>query len=310
MGVTFGLESIASGARGGAVALGVFDGVHWGHRAIFTRLLDVARAKAIPSVAVTFDRHPAELLAPARAPSYICTLEQRIELIAATGVDEVVVAEFSPALANLSHDGFLGEVLQGKLGARHIVVGSNFRFGRGRAGDTRFLSAAAPERGIGVDAVSAVVIGGGPVSSTRIRALIGRGDVEDAAKLLGRGFALRGTVVGGRQVGRTIGFPTANIETAPRQLTPAPGVYAVESAVGRTTYKGVCNIGRRPTFGEGVLTTEVHLMGLRSDIYGQTLDVVFCRRIRDEMAFESAEKLAEQIRRDLESASCDRRPPG
>jgi riboflavin kinase/FMN adenylyltransferase len=132
--------------------------------------------------------------------------------------------------------------------------------------------------------------------------LIGRGDVAEAAKLLGRRFALRGTVVKGEQIGRTIGYPTANIQTAPRQLLPARGVYVVESTVGTTTYSGVCNVGVRPTFNGSVDSVEVHLAGFGGNIYGETMDVVFCRRLRDEMAFESPERLADQIRKDLERA--------
>ncbi len=305
MSVSYGLENIGPEIKGGAVAVGVFDGVHWGHRAIFARVVEIARKAGIPSVALTFGTHPAELLAPTAAPSYICTLDQRIELIHAAGVEAVVVAEFGHELANLSPEDFLRQVLQETLEARHVVVGSNFRFGRNRAGDVRYLASAAPAFGIAVDIVPAVIIGGGPASSTRVRALISRGDVEDAAKLLGRRFALRGTVVTGRQVGRQIGFPTANLQPAPRQLLPARGVYAVETAIGRTTYRGVCNIGTRPTFGESTVSVEVHLMGFDGDIYGQTLDVVFVRRLRDEMAFESPEKLIEQIRRDLDLARQD-----
>lgn len=300
MNVVYGLDKVQPKSEGAAVAVGVFDGVHWGHRAIFDRLIEVARENRVPSIALTFDRHPAELLAPAMAPNYICTLDQRIELIAALGVEEIVVAEFNRELAELTPELFLRNVIRARLGAKYIVVGSNFRFGKNREGDIRYLSSVGPTLGIGVHIVPSVIIGGGPVSSTRVRALIGRGDVEDAAKLLGRYFALRGTVVPGRRMGREIGFPTANIETSPRQLVPARGVYAVESTIGKSTYKGVCNIGTRPTFGNGTETIEVHFMGFRGNIYGQTLDVVFHRRLRDEMVFESPEKLAEQIRRDLE----------
>jgi len=302
MNTTHGLDNVAPEDRGAAVAVGVFDGVHWGHRAIFARLLEVAAENGISSVALTFDKHPAELLAPARAPSYICTLDQRIELIHSVGVEHVVVAEFSHELASLPHEAFFDEVLRGRLAARHVVVGSNFRFGKDRAGDVRYLSSVGPAHGVGVSVVSSVIIAGGPVSSTRVRALIGRGDVEDAAKLLGHRFALRGVVVQGRRVGRQIGFPTANIQTAPRQLLPAHGVYAVESTIGKSTYQGVCNIGRKPTFGDLAETVEVHLMGFEGEIYGRTLDVVFLRRLRDEMTFETPDKLAEQIRRDLERA--------
>jgi riboflavin kinase/FMN adenylyltransferase len=215
----------------------------------------------------------------------------------------VVVAEFDHELASLTHEEFLARVLADTLKAKHVVVGSNFRFGKDRRGDVRYLSTAAPGLAIQVSVVSSVIISGGPVSSTRVRALVGRGDVADAAKLLGRRFALRGTVVQGQQIGRKIGFPTANIQPGPRQLLPARGVYTVEAAIGKSVYNGVCNIGCRPTFGAENVTVEVHLMGLQGEIYGQTLDVVFCRRLRDEMLFESPDKLVEQIRKDLERVS-------
>lgn len=302
MSVIYGLGNVTPEMRGGAIAVGVFDGVHWGHRAIFQRLTEIASGSGIPTLALTFDKHPTELLAPARAPQYVCTLDQRIELIQGAGIEHVVVADFNPELAGLTHQEFLHRILHETLGARSIVVGSNFQFGRGRTGDIRYLSTAAPALGIEVMVVPSVIIDGGPVSSTRVRALIGRGDVADAANLLGRKFALRGTVVAGNQIGRTIGFPTANIRTAPRQLIPARGVYAVEAVVGGVTYGGVCNIGSRPTFGFSDVTVEVHLLGFQGNIYGETLDVVFCRKLRDEMVFESPEKLAEQIRSDLDRA--------
>jgi len=308
MGVIYGIDDVPVEPRGRAVAVGVFDGVHWGHRAIFGELLSTAGLAGLEPVALTFDKHPAEVLAPNRAPLYINTLDQRVELINAAGVETVIVAEFSHELANISREDFLKSILRDKLQVRHIVVGSNFRFVRDREGDVRYLAEAGPPLGISITHVAAVIVNEGPVSSTRIRAMIGRGDVENASKLLGRRFALRGEVVMGRQVGRTIGFPTANIRTAPRQLIPARGVYAVEVIIGRTAYPGVCNIGHRPTFDSGALTVEVHLAGFEGNIYGQRLDVIFCRRLRDEMVFESPESLAEQIRRDLDHAlgSCPR----
>lgn len=302
MNVIYRLDNVPKEPRGRAVAIGVFDGVHWGHKALFQRLVEEAQAAGVEPLALTFEKHPAELLAPSRAPQYINTLDQRLELMQASGIDSIVVADFSPALANMPREEFMSSVLRDTLQCRRLVVGSNFRFGRGREGDTRFLNDAGPALGIKTTVVPAVIINDGPVSSTRIRALIARGDVEAASRLLGRRFALRGRVVQGKQIGRSIGFPTANIQTAARQLIPARGVYAVETAIGTTTYSGVCNIGTRPTFDGQSLTVEVHLSDFEGDLYGEQLDTVFCRRIRDEMAFESAESLAAQIRRDLESA--------
>jgi len=301
-----GLENIEAVEGGRVVAVGVFDGVHWGHRAIFEVVLRVAGERSLRPTALTFDKHPAELLVPDRAPKYINTLDQRVELIRALGIEDAIVVEFDRELASLTKDEFVRQVLIDALDTRHLVVGANFRFGKGRQGDVRYLSRTLPALRTELTIVPAVIIAGGPASSTRIRLLVGKGDVVGAEKLLGRPFALRGTVGMGRQVGRTIGFPTANIETGPRQLVPARGVYAVECAIGKIAYAGVCNIGCRPTFDGGAWTIEVHLAGFEDDIYGETLDVVFRRRLRDEMTFESPERLVEQIGKDLEKAVGER----
>ena len=303
MSVIYGLENVPREPKGRVVAVGVFDGVHWGHRAIFERLTADAEECGIEALALTFEKHPAELLAPNRAPLYINTFDQRLELMQAAGVHSIVVADFDPALANLSREEFMVSVMRERLQARRMIVGANFRFGRKRQGDIRYLAEAAPALGMKVIVVPAVIVSGGPVSSTRIRALIERGDVGAASKLLGRRFALRGTVESGRQVGRKLGFPTANIRTEPRQLVPGHGVYGIEATIDKTMYAGVCNIGTRPTF-EGVsATVEVHLSGFEGSIYGERIDVVFCRRLRDEMVFETPEHLAQQIKRDLERAA-------
>lgn len=302
MSVIYGLENVPREPRGRAVAVGVFDGVHWGHKAIFGRLIAEAGEGGLEALALTFEKHPAELLAPNRAPLYINTLDQRIELMQAAGVESIVVADFSPALANLARDEFVSSILRDRLQARRVVVGANFRFGKGREGDIRYLIDTAPAFGMRAIVVPAVIVNDGPVSSTRVRALVDRGDIEAASKLLGRRFALRGTVVPGKQVGRTIGFPTANIRTEPRQQLPAHGVYGVEVTIDNAMYSGVCNIGTRPTFGGDGLTVEVHIADFQGELYGKRLDLVFCRRLRDEMAFETPESLAAQILKDLQRA--------
>lgn len=302
MSVIYGLENVPREPKGRAVAVGVFDGVHWGHKAIFERLSAAAADAGIDAVALTFEKHPAELLAPTRAPLYINTLEQRVELMQTAGVSSIIVADFTPELAGLPKEEFLSSVMRDRLQCRSVIVGSNFRFGRDREGDTRFLLETGPALGMRINVVPAVIINGGPVSSTRIRAMISRGDVETASTLLGRRFALRGAVVQGRQIGRTIGFPTANIQSGPRQLVPGHGVYAVEVKVGMTVYPGVCSIGTRPTFDGQNTTVEVHLSGFEGNLYGERLDVIFCRRLRDEMKFDSPEHLAQQISLDLQHA--------
>lgn len=302
MSVIYGLENVERKECGRAVAIGVFDGVHWGHRAIFEQLIRVATRCGITSAALTFDKHPTEVLAPMRVPQYINSLDQRVEFIESLGVNEVIVAEFSHELANLTREDFVDKILLDSLQVKQIVVGSNFRFGRGREGDIRYLNEISESLGIGITVVPAVIVDGGPASSTRIRAFLYRGDVEEAAKLLGRRFVLRGNVVEGHQIGRNLGFPTANIQTAIRQIIPARGVYAVESTISNTTYTGVCNIGHRPTFGGTLDTIEVHFSDFTGDLYGKSLDITFCRRLRDEMTFESPDKLVEQIKRDIQES--------
>lgn len=299
MSVVFGLHNLPAPCTRTAVAVGVFDGVHWGHQAIFHRLTVAAAAEKLTSVALTFDRHPAELLAPAYAPDYVTTLDQRTELILRCGVDVVVVAEFDASLAGLSRDEFVRQVLLQSLCARHVVVGSNFLFGRDRAGDVRYLKSQGQRAGFFVSVVPSVIVDGAPASSTRIRGFLKSGDVEAAARLLGRRFVLRGRVVGGDRVGRKLGFPTANLETEPRQALPGQGVYVVESQVDGITYRGVCSIGTKPTFSGDRTSVEVHLMSYEGDLYGRVLDVAFLRRLRDQIAFQSADMLAEQIRRDI-----------
>lgn len=300
MSVLYGLQNVEPSMWGGAVALGVFDGVHWGHQAIFSALTNAAKESSVHSIALTFDRHPAELLAPAAAPKYISTLEQRMELIAASGVETVLVVQFDSAFAALTRDEFLRGILHEHLHVSHVVVGSNFVFGEGRRGDIRYLSAEADSLGISVTVAPSVVIDGGPVSSTRIRGLIGSGDVVGAAHLLGRQFTLRGRVVAGREVGRKLGFPTANLAVAERQVIPARGVYAVRTDVDGVCYSGVCNIGLRPTFGDGDQSIEVHLIGFDGNLYERILDVVFVKRLRDEMTFGTTDELIRQIGVDID----------
>ena len=302
--VVNGLENVKAALenRPVAVALGMFDGVHWGHRSIFQRLVAVAAEENLTPAALTFDKHPTEVLAPSRTPYYINTLEQREEFIAAARVPYIVLANFTLELASLSPDDFFKDILINTLNAKAIVVGSNFRFGKGRTGDTRYMETLTKKLGMRLSVVPAVIINDGPVSSTRIRALISGGDIDAAANLLGRKFVLRGEVVMGRQVGRQLGFPTANIQTAKRQLIPARGVYVVETNIDDISYRGVCNVGVKPTFGEHAETVEVHLNGYTGDLYGRTLNISFQSRLRDEMSFTTPEKLIEQIIEDVKRA--------
>lgn len=296
-----GLESYPPDGRPGAVALGAFDGIHLGHRAILGRAVTLARERGLEALACTFDPHPLEVLQPDRAPRPLTTLADRLELIAETGIDTAVVVAFTRAIAALEPEAFVRDALAGTLRAREIVVGFNHRFGRGARGDARLLETLGPSLGFRTHVVAPLEVDGVPVSSSEIRAALGRGDLERAARLLGRPYALGGEVVHGAGRGRTLGFPTANVRMDLR-LPLAPGVYACRARVGPAEYRAVVNAGVRPTFGETELAVEAHLLDFSGDLYGQRIHLTFLRRLREERRFPSVEALREQIAADAAAA--------
>ena len=296
-----GLESYPPDARPGAVALGAFDGIHLGHRAILGRAVTLARERGLEALACTFDPHPLEVLQPDRAPLPITTLVDRLQLIAETGIDTAVVVAFTRAIAALEPEAFVRDALAGTLRAREIVVGFNHRFGRGARGDARLLETLGPSLGFRTHVVAPREVDGVPVSSSEIRTALGRGDLERAARLLGRPYALGGEVVRGAGRGRTLGFPTANVRMDLR-LPLAPGVYVCRARVGPAEYRAVVNAGVRPTFGETELAVEAHLLDFSGDLYGQRIQLTFLRRLREERRFPSAEALREQIAADVATA--------
>ena len=296
-----GLESYPPDARPGAVALGAFDGIHLGHRAILGRAVTLARERGLEALACTFDPHPLEVLQPDRAPRPITTLADRLELIAETGIDTAVVVAFTHAIAALEPEAFVRDALAGTLRAREIVVGFNHRFGRGARGDARLLETLGPSLGFRTHVVAPLEVDGVPVSSSEIRAALGRGDLERATRLLGRPYALGGEVVRGAGRGRTLGFPTANVRMDLR-LPLAPGGYACRARVGPAEYRAVVNAGVRPTFGETELAVEAHLLDFSGDLYGQRINLTFLRRLREERRFPSVEALREQIVADAPAA--------
>lgn len=285
------------------VAIGNFDGVHLGHQALVRAAVADARACGGAAVVLTFDPHPVRVLAPERAPRTLFTLGQRAEILAALGVDAVAVLGFDASVAALPPEQFARDVLVGKLGARVVVVGERFRFGRARAGDAAHLASLGGELGFRVHTVPAVVLDGLPVSSSRIRKALARGDVDDAARLLGRVFFIDGRVVRGDGRGRSLGVPTANLEVQGETL-PAAGVYAGRARAGTpgADWPCVVNLGERPTFGGGTATVEAHLLGFLGDLYGAELRLSFVRRLRDERRFAGEQELVAQIRRDIEAA--------
>jgi riboflavin kinase/FMN adenylyltransferase len=287
-----------SGAlSGAALCLGNFDGVHLGHRA----LVDAAAAIARPA-ALTFAPHPGKVLQPDLAPRLITLQPRKLELLEAAGVKAAIVQPFTLEYARTGPDAFEASLFD-TLKVAAAVVGYDFTYGSKRAGTVKTLEAAAAKRGARVAVVPAVTVDGVVCSSSRVREYVLEGRVAAAQKLLGRYFDLEGTVVTGAGRGRSIGFPTANIDTQ-NELRPGPGVYAVrveqKGQPGR--YGGAANIGVKPTFGGSEVTIEAHLFDFNGDLYGKKLIVEFVERLRGERRFGSANELAGQIARDLEAA--------
>jgi riboflavin kinase/FMN adenylyltransferase len=282
-----------------SVTVGNFDGVHRGHQALVRDAVAGARAASGTSVVLTFEPHPSRVLSPDRAPASLMTLDQKAEVLSGLGVDRLVVLPFTRELSEREPEAFARDVLAVALGARLVVVGSSFRFGRGRAGDVTRLEALGRSLGFSVRAVEPVWHEGAPISSSRVREALARGAVAAARDLLGRDFFVDGRVVRGDGRGRTIGVPTANLDVV-NEIKPRPGVYAcrVRTPDGRSR-PGAVNIGRRPTYGQDTFTLEAHILGFEGDLYGDPLRVAFVERLRDERKFPDAEALVAQIRGDI-----------
>jgi len=282
------------------VTIGVFDGVHRGHRALLDRVVREAAARRIAPGAITFDRHPMEVLRPGSRPRMLSTLRQRIELLGAAGMEFVLVLPFTQRLSRMRAEEFAVKVLLEAVSARAIVVGANFRFGHRAAGDPELLSRLAQPRGVDVIAVPLDAEGDEAISSTRIRAALAAGDVATAARLLGRPFAVSGQVVLGDQRGRLLGVPTANLRVPSRLALPAKGIYAGHL---RTRDSGlmpaVSNVGVNPQFGGVDLHVEAHVLDFDGDLYGQRVSVSFEHRLRDEATFPDVAALVAQMREDI-----------
>ncbi len=301
MRIVRGLDSVPPDARPSAVALGTFDGVHLGHRAILGTALGRARAVGLDAVACTFDRHPMEILNPERAPLPITTVEERLALIGETGVDVVISLAFTRELAAIEPEAFVKDVLLGRLRAREIVVGDSHRFGRAARGDARMLVDLSGRFGFQAHVVPPMAVDGAVVSSSEIRAALQRGDVSGAARSLGRPYGITGQVTSGAGRGRTLGFPTANIDPD-RPVLVARGVYRGLVTVDGGRHAAVVNVGVRPTFGETTLAVEAHLLDFAGDLYGRRVRLDFMARLRDEMRFPSIEDLKAQVARDIAAA--------
>ncbi|MFL5991099.1 MAG: bifunctional riboflavin kinase/FAD synthetase [Rubrobacteraceae bacterium] len=289
--------------RGVVVALGNFDGVHLGHQEVLRRAVGEGRRRRMRVVAATFHPHPRAVLGTGDPPKLLSPPELRREVLLGYGVDEVVEIPFDLELSRKSPERFVRDALVGCIGAEVVVVGENFRFGHRAAGDFGDLFRLMQESG--GEAVAVGVRGKGEdggISSTRIRALVSEGRVDEAAGLLGRPYVLRGEVVVGDKRGRTIGFPTANVLPDREAVVPARGVYAGFVLVGDEKYAACTNVGVAPTFGRADSRVEAYLLDFDGDLYGRIVDVGFIRRTRGEKKFSGVEELKAQIQRDVEEA--------
>lgn len=283
-----------------AVAIGVFDGVHRGHRAVFATLADAAGDR--PLVAMTFSDHPDAVVSGGPPPLALTTLDRRIELFAELGVEVSAIIEFDHHTMRLPPEEFVDRYLVAGLHATVVAVGAGFRFGHGAAGTVDTLRILGSSRGFDVLATPIVEVHGTEVRSSTVRAAIASGGVELAARMLGRSFEITGEVVPGDARGRTIGFPTANVSVPDGLVRPAGGVYAVRCTVDDVVHDGVCNVGTRPTFGGQTEMIEVHLLDVEVDLYHRSMRVAFIDRLRNEQRFASVDALVAQISADVDRA--------
>jgi len=288
--------------RGAVIALGNFDGFHLGHQAVAGEAIAWARAEGRPAIVATFDPHPVRFFKPDAAPFRLTTLDQRQELFAKAGADAMLVFAFDAELASTTAEDFMAKLLVERLGAAGVVTGEDFTFGKGRGGNIELLKTRGAELGLSSRAVGPVLEGGEVVSSSRIREALKSGDCETAARLLTRPFAIRGVVQHGDKVGRTIGFPTANLPLG-NYLRPHYGIYAVSSQLADgTRLHGAANLGIRPSFDPPKELLEPHFFDWSGDLYGQEIEVAFHHFLRPEAKFDSLDALTQQMLVDCDQA--------
>jgi len=294
-----GLEALPPPDGPSVVTVGFFDGVHVGHQAVLRRAVAEATRLGVRSVAVTFDRHPREILTPGREPRLLTTVERKADLIASTGIDTVVVLEFTESFSRWPAEDFVTRVLVDGLHVRHVVVGADFTFGFKALGTPEMLIEVGPAHGFTAERVELVHIGDRRVSSSSIRAALGEGDLGWPERALGRRFALDGTVVPGAGRGVGLGWPTANLRTSPRLLLPGSGIYAGRARVPHGEWTAAISVGTNPTFGIEPLHVESYLLDFDGDLVGSPMAVEFWVRLRDEARFETAGELSRAIGEDV-----------
>ncbi|WP_039030433.1 bifunctional riboflavin kinase/FAD synthetase [Leclercia adecarboxylata] len=293
-----GIHNLSQAPHGCVLTIGNFDGVHRGHQVLLQGLREEGQARGLPVVVMIFEPQPLELFASDKAPARLTRLREKLRYLAQCGVDYVLCVRFDRRFAALTAQNFVGDLLVDRLGVQFLAVGDDFRFGAGRQGDFLLLQKAGLEYGFDVTSTQTFCEGGVRISSTAVRQALADDDLDTAAKLLGRPFSISGRVVHGDELGRTIGFPTANLPLR-RQVSPVKGVYAVEvTGLGDKPLPGVANIGTRPTVAGIRQQLEVHLLDVVMDLYGRHIDVILRKKIRNEQRFASLDELKAQIARD------------
>ena len=303
MQLILGLDSKQRLPRGCVATIGNFDGVHMGHRAIIDRLAGLGQALHLPVCVVLFEPQPLEFFDPDHAPPRLMRLREKVDRLSELPVDYALILRFNPSLSAMTPEAFIQRILIECLGVRHLVVGDDFRFGRGRSGNFAHLQQAGERLGFRVSDTPTVLINETRISSTWIRERLLEGDLDLAAHLLGRPYEICGRVIHGQKRGRTIGFPTANL-LMQRKNTPVKGVFAVTMrGLGQNPWPGVANVGIRPTVtGNPTMLLETHLLNYKGDLYGKRVQVEFHQKLRDEKRFAGLEELRDQIERDIEAA--------
>jgi|CXWL01.1.fsa_nt_gi riboflavin kinase/FMN adenylyltransferase len=306
MKVIYGIDQLHPPLPQSVLTVGNFDGVHVGHQEILKRARSFATQTGCPVAVLTFDPHPLAVVSPAKAPLRLMSVTERVQRLAECGAEIVVVAQSQRALLSMEADDFIADILMARFHPKHIVEGPSFGFGKGRKGTPELLREKTKPFGCEVHIVEPVSIEGENgasqlVSSSMIRKLLMEGEVSQAARCLGRQYAIESTVIYGAGRGRSIGVATANIHTPEGQVEPAEGVYAGTTVVGDAAYPSAISIGRAETFGKNKRQVESHLLDFQGDLYGKTIRVEFARRIRGQQKFESVDELIKQIQQDIQS---------
>ncbi len=305
MKIIHGLENISEKDQNQIVILGFFDGIHKGHQSLIQEAEKISSTlNDSPSLLLyTFNRHPLEIVNPERAPFLLTTLEEKIELLEKRQIDLLLIGDFNEEISKLPPGNFLKNIVSEKLKPQYVVTGFNYRYGKNHKGNVEALSKEGKTLGFPVSVVSAVMIDGEPASSTRIRNLLIAGSVEKAAELLGRNYSISGIVTRGEGRGKTLGFPTANLQIPSRKLLPKIGIYAgtarIKNKPLNKEWGAAVSIGKRPTFNGDQIVVEVYLLHFNGNLYGEKIEIELIKRIRDEEKFASAEDLIEKMKEDV-----------